>query len=430
MVRAGAIAAFVVVLGFAAHYATGATLGLNYSGSGLDADRTGDAVQALAELDFDRFFATQPPIGPGSVIARAPFAALARLGGPLREVPPSLRSAPGWQLPGPVFDSQLRLYRWGVFACLAALAFLAAAAAWLTALRGGNVFTQVAVGVLAAGIPLWTNAIRFGHPDEFFTTAVTLLAVVAAARRRPTLAAVLIGFALASKQWAVLALPAVLYLARPAPMLRTFAIVAGTYLLLIVPMAIGDPGRFWDALQHPAGAHGLVDARSLWFRLSQVHDVRAFDGVQTVVLPRRTLPHALESAIHPLIVILALGLSVAYLRRPGVDLAGVFRLLALIFLLRCVLDPVTNLYYHAPFIAALALHDSQSERKVPVLSALATCALLPRFGNGLGGFEWTNAFYLAWTLPLAAWLAWGLFSGGRSYARPALRPAGLHHPPA
>ena len=386
-----------------------APLGVNYPGSDLEVDRTGDAVQALAELDLDRFFATQPAIGPGSVIVRAPFAGLARIEGPLREVPSSLSGAPSWQLPPPVFASQLRLYRFGLFACLAALAFLAASAAYLAGARGGSPVTQLAVAGAAVGFPLWTSAIRLGHPDEFFTTAVTLLAVVAAIRRRPTLAAVLIGFALASKQWAFLALPAVLWAARPAPLRRTLGITVATYLVLVVPMAIGDPGRFWDALQHPAGAHGLVDAQSIWFPIAHHNDVRVFDGVEVVTIPHRRLPHALESALHPLIALLALGISIAYLRRPRIEPAGIFRLLALIFLLRCVLDPVTNIYYHAPFIAALALAESQTRRTIPVLSLLATCALVPHFARNLQGFEAANTFYLAWSLPLSAWLAFSLF---------------------
>jgi hypothetical protein len=228
--------------------------------------------------------------------------------------------------------------------------------------------------------------------------------------RRPTLAAVLLGYALASKQWAFLAVPAVLWAARPVPIRKTLVVVAAVYLALTLTMLAGDPGRFADTLRHPAGAHGLVDIQTIWFPLAPHTDVPVFDGVEHYLVPHRRLPHALESAIHPLIALLALALSLFYLwRRPAVEPARIFLLLALVFLLRCLLDPVTNAYYHAPFLAALALYEGYARRRIPVLTVIATAALIPTFPYDLHGFQEGNALYLAWSLPMTAGLVIALF---------------------
>ena len=59
------------------------------------------------------------------------------------------------------------------------------------------------------------------------------------------------------------------------------------------------------------------------------------------------------SLTDPLIVALALPLSAAwwFSRRRTPD--DVLALLALLFLLRCLLDPVDNAYYHVPFLLSL-----------------------------------------------------------------------------
>jgi hypothetical protein len=405
-----ALVVLIVGLALAAHTAASAPLGANYPGHDLDFDRTGDAVQALSELDFGRFFATQPSIGPGTVIVRAPFAAFAHVSGDVERVPDRLQGKPTAQFPPKLFASQQRIYRFGVFACLLCLAIMAAYAALTLARRGAAIVTQLSVAGVAMSFPLWSNAIRLGHPDEFLTAGLAFAALLAIVNGRAAAGAALFGFALASKQWVLLALPVAVWAARPAPVVKTFGIVAAVYLALQVPMVLGNPDRFADTVKHPAGAHGLVDAQTVWFPLAAHHDVRVFDGVEHRIVPRRRLPHALETAIHPAIVVLAIALALVFLRRrPDADAAALCELLALIFLLRCMLDPVTNDYYHAPFLAALALYEGFARRRLPVLAILATAAFIPKFSFDLSGFEKANALYLAWSIPMAAGLALSLY---------------------
>jgi Glycosyltransferase family 87 len=396
--------------------ASNATYSADYVGSSLEVNRTGDAVQALSELDLDRFFATQPPIGPVSVIARAPFAAVARIGHDLEPLPARYHGSPPIVVPKAIFDSQLRLYKFGIFPCLMALVLLAAFAARALERRGRPVVVQLLVAGLIFALPLWEGAIELGHPDEFLTTGLALGAVVAAVQQRVGWAAVLIGLALASKQSAILALPAILLAIPPAQVKRLLVVSVSLYLLLTIPMVLGNPQRFWDAMTAPSiGSHGAVGADTIWFRIARPHDKHIFDGVKEVIIPQRRLPHAVESAVHPFTVVLAVGLALLYWRRRRpADVAGIFNLLALIFLLRCMLDPVTNDYYHAPLIVALALYEGFSRRQLPILTLIVTAAFIPRFGITLDEIQRANALYLAWSIPLAIWLTVDLFR------RPAL----------
>jgi hypothetical protein len=100
---------------------------------------------------------------------------------------------------------------------------------------------------------------------------------------------------------------------------------------------------------------------------------------------------------------------VARWRRVTPSLAVAFRLLALALLLRCVLDPWNNGYYHVPLLLALAAADASAERPaVPwtsiwALGGLTLVALeAPRIVPLDEPFLQENVFYLAWAIPLAA----------------------------
>lgn len=406
VVLAGSILAFAV----AAH----APYGVYYPGSALDINRTGDAVQALANGDFSRFFATQPPIGPVSVVVRAPFAALAGIGHHIEALPARYHGRPPFIVPHDLFTSQLRLYRFGLFPCLLALVFMAAAGAAVLRRSGRPLWVQLLVAALMLGIPVWRSGITLGHPDEFLTTGLTIGAVLTAGSGRWKLAGVLLGFGLASKQWALLAIPAVAFAAPRDRRIRTAVLAVGVYAACMIPMAIGNPHRFVDAMTAPSlGSENVVDALSIWFPIAAHNDLRVFDGVKYVSIPHRHVPNAIESALHPTQVLLAWVLSFAFaLRRRQWDLADIFQLLALVFLLRCMLQTGDKAYYHAAFIASLAMYEGL-RTGLPVLTLAVTAAFLPRFGIDVDSLQRQNVLYLAWSIPLVAYLAWSLFRPGR-----------------
>ena len=91
-------------------------------------------------------------------------------------------------------------------------------------------------------------------------------------------------------------------------------------------------------------------------------------------------------------------------------------LLALLFVLRCVLDPWNNDYYALPAIIALVAWEATSFDRPPVLALALTMATWATW-------EWVvpaatpdveSLVYLAWSLPLVGLLGWRLYA-------PALR---------
>src|SRR5205085_12261013 len=93
------------------------------------------------------------------------------------------------------------------------------------------------------------------------------------------------------------------------------------------------------------------------------------------------------------------------------DLGAVLHLLALIMLLRCLLDPTDYSYYHAPFITALVTAEVLGRGRLPYAAGAATAAMwalseliAPRGASAL------HAGYLAWALPMCAYLAVAVFA--------------------
>jgi len=89
----------------------------------------------------------------------------------------------------------------------------------LAAERGASQAVQGIVTGLAVINPVTFRALHWGHPEELLTAALCVGAVLAALRNRQIVAAVLLGLALASKQWAVLAVLPVLLAAEDRQLL-------------------------------------------------------------------------------------------------------------------------------------------------------------------------------------------------------------------
>jgi hypothetical protein len=122
--------------------------------------------------------------------------------------------------------------------------------------------------------------------------------------------------------------------------------------------------------------------------------------------------------MHLGVIAAALLLCLLYARRRGHgNPEDVLQLVALLFLARCMLDPLAFSYHHLPFLVALISYEAL-RRRVPVLSAYSIGALLllnevivPSRDPQL-----INAVYLAWTIPVAGAMAISLF--GRVASRP------------
>ena len=326
------------------------------------------AVDALSRWDLAAYVADQPQMGPLSIILRAPLVALS--GG----------------------DTLLG-YRLGALACLLAAAALAAALGSHSRARVSGI---VLVAVLVLN-PLPIRALQLGHPEEPLCAALCVGALLLAADRT-LLSGLLLGLALATKQWALLAVIPVLVAAAPGSRVKLALVAGGVAAALTLPAVLADPQAFLQAMQRPAFGLATMRRGSIWGVL--------FD--QSVHVPitgtsYRLVPGWLQAIAHPLILLVTIGgpLALVALRRR----VDPFALLALVFLLRCALDPWDHAYYHVPMVAALAAWETVRLGRTPIVAAVSSVWLWLVFvelSPDVGGLA--DLLYLVWAVPLMVWL--------------------------
>jgi hypothetical protein len=347
----------------------------------------GPALRALVTGDVGRALALQPLMGSVALAARLPFALAAHLA--------------GWGTVG--------MYRAGIVPCLAATA---AIGLWLVRLRredAGSRAGDLAIPLLAVLTPASLSAVQKGHPEEALAAALAVAAVLLA-DRTALWAGLALGLAVATKQWAVLAVAPALWAAPRDRRGRMLGVAALTAALLTLPLVLGSPSAFSDTGYNAATAPRAVGRATVWFLLAAPHHLRlhlppGFPDHGTVFL----LPAWIARLSHPLIVLLSpLAAALVWRRRraPGDALA----LLALVLLLRCALDPVDNEYYHLPFLLALLAYESVARRDVrglPVATLWCSAGLWLTFDrlDALGATPGlTNAVYLTWVAIAAGYL--------------------------
>jgi hypothetical protein len=343
------------------------------------------AFRALIAGDWHGFLGQVPAYG-GSLVLRAPLAAAtAALGG-----------------------GELAVYRAVSIPGLLALAFLALVIARRMREQGASTGARVLVVALCAINPITLRALEIGHPEELLCAAFAIGAVLAAAREHALLAALLLGLAIGTKAWAVLAIGPVL-LALPRRRLLALALAAGVAGLVTLPLLFAGSA---DQIVHGARQTGLLfNPWQIWWPLGHVVGI-GIDG-----LPKpgaRFAPGWLSQLSHPLIAALVVPLSLAWWRRRRREaLAGeqVLALLALLLLLRCILDPWNTVYYQLPFLLSLLSWEALCRGwQPPVLTLGATVATWVTFQT-LADRDPSLLclIFLAWALPLALWLARACF---------------------
>jgi hypothetical protein len=357
-------------------------LGFFYTDYDLEA---APAFAALVGGDVSQFLARCPAYG-GSLILRAPFALAADgLGG-----------------------GNVAVFRAVGIPCLLAGVVLGAVLAAGLLARGAGRATVATVVCLCAVNPITLRALDIGHPEELLGAALSAGAVLAALRGRSTLAGVLLGLAVTNKAWALLAVGPVI-LALQADRGRALVIAGGIAAAFLAPLLLAG-----SSSGHPGAAADtgvIFQPWQVWWFLGSTGEViRGGDGL--IKEGYRLGPGWVSPISHPLIVALALPLSLVAWRRRSDPLL----LLALLFVLRCVLDPWNNDYYALPAIIALVAWEATSFDRPPVLALALTMATWATW-------EWVvpaatpdveSLVYLAWSLPLVGLLGWRLYA-------PALR---------
>ena len=358
----------------------------------------GPAMNSLLDGDVSAALAQQPLMGSFSLIVRLPFSALARAVG----------------------GDDLLVYQLGTIPCLIATGLLGLALAGRMRRRGQPTAACVAAAALCLVNPLTWEAIRLGHPEELLGGALCVGAVLAALRARVVPAAVLLGLALATKQWAVIAVLPVLA-AAPTRRVRLFAVATGIALLLTVPLMLGNPGSFSGATEQAAWAGERVHPFNAVWPVAVPEDrvISIGDGQSLITV--RVLPRWLAGLMHPLIVLLAVPLTLLWWtsRRRTPD--DVLALLALLFLLRCLLDPVNNAYYHVPFLLSFVAWEGLTRRGMPVMSVLSGAAIYYTIykAGWVDNIAARNALYLLSTVPVGVWIAVRLYAPSREWRRRA-----------
>jgi hypothetical protein len=390
-------------------------------------------------------FLRSAPVYGGSLVERAPFALL----------------------PGVWGGGELAVYRVVALPCLLALAVLAVwLAADMRALHRSLLARAIAVGVCLAN-PLTLRALELGHPEELLGGVLCVAAVLLALRGHPLWAGLLLGAAIANKEWALLAVGPVL-LALSSRRALCLAVAAAVTGAVLAPLALVHAGSFLASAQGTAAPSSTIFQpwQVWWFLGHHGPAVRGLFG--NVKVGYRTAPGWVGEVSHPLIVALALPLSllfwwcrrVEYSHEPGglprrervgllatgssqpdthvraaraprcaTDALG---LLALLLLLRCVLDTWDAAYYPLPCVLALLAWEvhgepvgARSGARLPLLALSCTVLAWVSFQwlPAHASADFQSAFFTAWTLPLLAALCLRLYAPARA-ARLLARAAG------
>jgi Glycosyltransferase family 87 len=341
------------------------------------------STNALLSGHVGSFFSLLPTDGAGgSVLLRAPFAFL------------------GKELVG----GQHAIFRLGALACV--LATVAAAMPLVRTMResGRPPLARIALIALFLLTPAVLDAIFFGHPEEGLGAALCLGSVLCAASGRSEFAGGLLGLAIINKPWGVLAiLPALL--AAPRGRLRLLGVaglIAGGWTAATYA---GSPSNFRHSLRTSSSAV-VAHPQDLWWPLARLH-------VAAGTTPWYSPPALIGAHARMLAVLVSMPLAVPIARRRERTVDDAIALLALLFLLRCVLDPSNHVYYQVPFVLALAAWEART-RGTPLLSlvSLGGFWFIFHMVSGTGSLTAQFLAYMALVTPLAGYLA-AVILGGR-----------------
>jgi hypothetical protein len=360
------------------------------------------AFSAISHGHVLEFLRLAPTYG-GSLVIRAPFALLPSLWG----------------------GGQLAVYRMVAVPCLlAGAAFAVWLCARMRALGLPALWRALAVGICVAN-PMTLQALETGHPEELLGACLCVVAVLLALRGRALWAGVLLGLAIANKEWALVAAGPVL-LALPVrerrPIGLCLAGATATVGVVLGPLLLAS-----KAFATNVGATAIVSSSifqpwQVWWFFGW-HGPLVHRGA-TALHGYRVGPTWASTISHPLVVVVGLAAAATLWRwrrrHGGADRMGgaeaPLLLLALVLLLRCLLDTWDTGYYMLPFTIALLTWETVGLRRAPILTlagVLAPWIALAQLSHTLSPDQ-QSALFLAWTLPLAGALALRLHDPGRA----------------
>jgi hypothetical protein len=351
----------------------------------------GPPVAALADGHVLAALRLESLMGSLSIFVRAPFVALAQVFG----------------------AGELAAYRVGALVCLVPAALLGLMLA--VRMKGTSARAAgVLVAILAVASPPLVAAINQGHPEEALGGALAVAGVVLAARGRSLSAGAMLGLALATKQWALVAIVPTLLAVPRRERVRLAAAAVAVAAAFTLPAIAADSSGFVNVNRQAAAASRTISRTDVWFLLAKprvlhLHNLPA--GLPTEFTVYQ-IPAWVNRTSHPLIVLAPLVLAFLVARRGREFVrTQALALLALAFLLRCVLDPVDNAYYHLPlFMSVLAWEATTRPRRLPVVTLTAAAAMWLYFDHVLpvATAGLANAVYLGLAAALGTYLGFVL----------------------
>ena len=346
---------------------------------------TEPALFALRDGDLAGFVSSLPAYG-GSLVIRSPFALLPELWG----------------------GGALAVYRSMAVPALAAGAILGVVL-WRRAgaLGRGGAARWLALALCAFN-PLTLRALEIGHPEELLGGALCVGAGVAAGSRRPLLAGLLLGLAIVNKPWAVLAIVPVVAMA-PEGRVRLLALAGSVTAAVFVPLWLAGSAAIEQTGQVASDAGQIFQPWQVWWFLGDHgHTVMGTYGEKPGF---RAAPTWVGTVARPLVAIVPLAVSLALAPRlRGRPWHDGLLLLALVLLLRCLLDPWNVVYYELPFLLALVAWEVHARAGAPLISLGTTllCWVTLEQLTTQASPDIQAAAYLAWAVPLALALGWRL----------------------
>lgn len=331
------------------------------------------AMNALLAGHVGAFFAALPTNGAGaSVLLRAPGALFGNV----------------------TFGTQHAIFRFGALECMLAVGALGLYLARRMRVAGQPLLAQVCVVGLLLAAPALLDAIRFGHPEEPLGAVLCIAAVLLAGRDRTTAAGLVLGLAVINKPWGILAVAPVL-LAAHRGQTRMILLAGSVGLAWVLGAYLASPSHFSRIV---IGASTSVVAHPVdaWWPFAHLH---VAPGVERAYFP----PALISAHARELAVLLAIPLSLPLARAANRTTGECLALLALLFGVRCLLDPSNHVYYQLPLVLALVAWEATT-RGLPVVAMAATFGFWFVFHtvSGVASLNVQFAAYLAVMVPVLA----------------------------